>query len=85
MFYIPENNDLRRKDVEITGTIAPGQSRTYTADANLGEISEASSSSYNVVFTIDPDGVIPELDETNNVQAGCYAPLTEAYVESPCP
>ena len=85
MFYIPENNDLRRKDVEITGTIAPGQSRTYTADANLGEFSEASSSSYNVVFTIDPDGVIPELDETNNVQAGCYAPLTEAYVESPCP
>ena len=84
VFFIPELGQERTYNVALSGDIAPGATRVYTDDANLGEISEEASSSYNVVMTLDPAGIIPEANETNNVQPGCYTPATEVYVESPC-
>ena len=86
VFTVPELDDERSYELTLVGAIPPGSSRTFTSNSgNLGELSEAASTSYNVMFTIDPENKIIESNEGNNQQPGCYTPATEAYVESPCP
>ena len=86
VFTVPELDDERSYELTLVGAIPPGTSRTFTSNSgNLGEVSDAQSLSYNVMFTIDPENKIIESNEGNNQQPGCYTPATEAYVESPCP
>ena len=86
VFTVPELDDERSYELTLVGAIPPGTSRTFTSNSgNLGELSDAASTSYNVMFTIDPENKIIESNEGNNQQPGCYTPATEAYVESPCP
>jgi hypothetical protein len=86
VFTIPELDDERSYELTLVGAIPPGTSRTFTSNSgNLGELSEAASTSYNVIFTIDPENQILESNEGNNQQPGCYTPATEAYLEAPCP
>ena len=86
VFIVPELDDERSYELTLVGAIPPGTSRTFTSNSgNLGELSDAASTSYNVMFTIDPENNIIESNEGNNQQPGCYTPATEAYSESPCP
>ena len=84
VFDIPELNTQRSYEVDISGAIPVNGSQVYTQDANLGEVSDQSSTSYNVVMTINPTGAINESNPGNNQRFGCYTPVTETYVESPC-
>ena len=81
-----EQQDYRCDRLRPVGAIPPGTSRTFTSNSgNLGGLSEAASTSYNVIFTSDPENQILESNEGNNQQPGCYTPATEAYLEAPCP
>jgi hypothetical protein len=83
--YIPELNATRVYEITLRGSIGPGQSRKFTSNSgNLGEISEASSISYNLKFEIDPENKVMELDEANNIQPGCYTPSNGNYVDNVC-
>ena len=78
--FIPEQNKEREYFLTLSKSIAPGSEKTFTSNnGNLGEISEANSQSYNVLFEIDPDNSIVESNENNNQQSGAYAPTTQSY------
>jgi hypothetical protein len=86
VFNIVELDQHRSYEMNLNGEIAPGQSRTFTSNSgNLGELSDEQSSSYNVLFTVDPENKVLETNEGNNQQQGCYTPATETYVQGPCP
>jgi hypothetical protein len=79
--YIPELEQEREYFLSLTKPIAAGAEETFTSNSgNLGEISEANSESYNILFEIDPENQIAESNEDNNEQSGVYTPTTEAFV-----
>ena len=83
--YIPELDTTRVYEITLRGTIQPGETRKFTSNSgNLGEISEAASTSYNLKFEIDPENRVWELNEGNNIQPGCYTPSTGNYVDAVC-
>ena len=65
--YIPELGQEREYFLTMTKPIAAGAEETFTSNSgNLGEISEANSEAYNIMFEIDPDNLILESNENNN-------------------
>jgi len=79
--YIPELGQEREYFLTMTKPIAAGAEETFTSNSgNLGEISEANSEAYNIMFEIDPDNLILESNENNNEESGLYTPATENFV-----
>ncbi len=81
--YLPELSATRVYEITLRGSIQPGEARKFTSNSgNLGEISEAASTSYNLKFEIDPENKVMESNEGNNFQPGCYTPTTGNYVDT---
>jgi len=79
--YIPELGTEREYFLTMTKPIAAGAEETFTSNSgNLGEISDANSDAYNILFEIDPDNLILESNENNNEESGVYTPATENFV-----
>lgn len=83
--YLPELSATRVYEITLRGSIQPGEARKFTSNSgNLGEISKAASTSYNLKFEIDPENKVMESNEGNNFQPGCYTPTTGTYVDTVC-
>ena len=79
--YIPELGTEREYFLTMSKPIAAGAEETFTSNSgNLGEISDANSDAYNILFEIDPDNLILESNENNNEESGVYTPATEIFV-----
>ena len=78
--FISELGKEREYHLTLNKPIAAGSEKTFTSNSgNLGETSEAESASYPILFEIDPENVINEMDEANNQSSGSYSPATETF------
>lgn len=79
-------DEVRVYDNALAGTIGPGQSRDYSGDDGVtGEITPTGQRYFPVVFSIDPDGTVPESNNNNNTLTGCYDYQQETYSNGACP
>ena len=78
--FISELGTTREYQLTLNKPIAAGSERTFTSNSgNLGETSDAESESYPILFEIDPENAIMEMDEGNNQSSGSYSPATETF------
>jgi len=65
--YPPELSATRINEIKLQGSLQLGEARKLTSNSgNLGEMSEAASSSYNRKFEIDPENKGMESNEGDN-------------------